>query len=900
MKRLLTLLFLAYSVFVSAQTSPVEYNGRLIVKGTHLCNQDSVPIQLRGISSAGIQWRWNCCKKQSLTVLANEWGCDIFRVAMYISEGNAYNYDSTLFIARVDSMVAICTELGMYCIIDWHQTNPGDPNNAVYKGANAFFKYMAMKHGNKPNVLFEICNEPNGGVTWPSVKKYAEPIIKTIRTYSQNIIIVGTPNWCQEIDKPASSPIDGTNILYTFHFYADSHANLKSTFQKYVGSVPLFVTEFGTGASSGMGVVNIPESNEWMKILADNKVSWCNWAYSEKAETVSALLPNSCVEYKWNNTTVSGQYMKSNLVLPDNWVPIGGRPYFTSASTDMLGTNISVQISRELKDISANSIKDFVITVNNSVAKLTSISQGADKSIVVLSVDRALTPFDILKVSYSGTAIVDQKDSMMMKFELKPIENRIKISAVSSFINDFNDTKNTGWQNNATKDFTFNESNQALNISANYATATTDLTRPFVYALPVIVNMSSTNTISVKVKTTNKLALRVDVQDANGNISNALPVIDTITTNGSYAVYTFNYSGKYSKVDSTKIAKLLFYTNPGSTYSGTFTIDSLVIGATPVRVTALSISQPLIVIRIGETAKFGCTIEPVSATNKVLLWTVEDPKIAKIDSTGEVIPLKAGISKIQVQSLDNPSITTTCTIRVSGVIIDKTLLAASLVQAQQLLDSSVSGTAIGQYPPTNYDALKSRITTLNVIVKDTTADQALIDVATLGMQTLITTFRAAKIDNVLDLSIYNATLILNNSSNFKTQAEFDALKLLITNAKVVSNNPNITNSELEKAAKDLDENVKKLITETPIENLQTYDVIITPLPIFSSAIDIKSRESIIESVKLFSLDGKLLFVLQNRMTNCVINTDTVAVGTYVLTISLQSGVSKTVMVTKLK
>ena len=113
MKRILSVLLLTYSVLASAQTTPVEYNGRLNVKGVHLCNQDSVPIQLRGMSTAGIQWHWSCVNKGSITTLSKDWGCDIIRVAMYVNEGDAYNHDTAQFISRVDSVVQICTDLGL-------------------------------------------------------------------------------------------------------------------------------------------------------------------------------------------------------------------------------------------------------------------------------------------------------------------------------------------------------------------------------------------------------------------------------------------------------------------------------------------------------------------------------------------------------------------------------------------------------------------------------------------------------------------------------------------------------------------------------------------------------------------------------------------------------------------
>ena len=72
-----------------------------------------------------------------------------------------------------------------------------------------------------PNVIYEIFNEPDYE-TWPEVKAYSEEVIKTIRAIDpDNIILVGSPRWDQDIHLPAADPIKGyANLMYTVHFYA--------------------------------------------------------------------------------------------------------------------------------------------------------------------------------------------------------------------------------------------------------------------------------------------------------------------------------------------------------------------------------------------------------------------------------------------------------------------------------------------------------------------------------------------------------------------------------------------------------------------------------------------------------------------------------------------------------
>lgn len=93
---------------------------------------------------------------------------------------------------------------------------------------NRAFQFLpgnAKKYGKQNNILYEICNEPNGNVTWAKdIKPYAKKAIKKIRKYDKkNIIIVGTPTWSQDVDVVARSPLKEKNIVYSLHFYAATH-----------------------------------------------------------------------------------------------------------------------------------------------------------------------------------------------------------------------------------------------------------------------------------------------------------------------------------------------------------------------------------------------------------------------------------------------------------------------------------------------------------------------------------------------------------------------------------------------------------------------------------------------------------------------------------------------------
>jgi aryl-phospho-beta-D-glucosidase BglC (GH1 family) len=63
---------------------------------------------------------------------------------------------------------------------------------------------MSTKYADHQNVLYEICNEPNGSANWQDVKTYASAVIPVIRRHAPNaVILVGSPTWSQDMPPAA-------------------------------------------------------------------------------------------------------------------------------------------------------------------------------------------------------------------------------------------------------------------------------------------------------------------------------------------------------------------------------------------------------------------------------------------------------------------------------------------------------------------------------------------------------------------------------------------------------------------------------------------------------------------------------------------------------------------------
>lgn len=337
-------LFLCAWVF--AQT-PVATNGQLKVVGTKLTNQNGYPIQLRGMSSHGIQWYNQCLTDASLDAVAYDWGADVFRISMYVQEGG-YETNPTYYTNLVKTLVNKVTARGMYALIDFHMLTPGDPNYNTSR-AITFFTEMANTFKNNNNILYEICNEPNGNVTWNTIKSYADQVIPVIRAIDNDApIIVGTRAWsslglsegstAQEI---LNNPLTFSNILYTFHFYAKDHRDSYLSHLDWASDrLPIFVTEFGTQEASGDGANDLAMSQRYMDLMRTKKISWANWNFSDDFRSGAVWTSGTCSGSNWTTSRLkeAGMFIRNNMLSPAD--DFGGTP-----TAENIALNKSVTVS---------------------------------------------------------------------------------------------------------------------------------------------------------------------------------------------------------------------------------------------------------------------------------------------------------------------------------------------------------------------------------------------------------------------------------------------------------------------------------------------------------------------------------------------------------------------------
>ncbi|WP_062059679.1 cellulase family glycosylhydrolase [Cellvibrio sp. OA-2007] len=352
---------------VSSSRSSVSSNGTtqgvapLVVQGNKV-TANGQPANLAGMSLFWSNTGWGGEKyytAQTVSWLKSDWKANLVRVAMGVEDAGGYLTDASNK-ARATTVIDAAIANNMYVIIDWH-THHAEDNKAQ---AITFFKEMATKYGNYNNVIYEVYNEPLN-ISWSGVlKPYATDVIKEIRAIDpDNLIIVGTPNWSQDVDVAANDPITAySNIAYTLHFYAGTHKqSLRDKAQTALNrGIALFVTEWGSVNADGGGAVNTAETNTWLSFLKTNGISHANWALNDKAEGSSALVPNASANGGWTaaQLTASGTLVRNNMISQNSGTTSSVAPSSVAPSSSRSSTPSSVAPSSVAPSSVASSVNN--------------------------------------------------------------------------------------------------------------------------------------------------------------------------------------------------------------------------------------------------------------------------------------------------------------------------------------------------------------------------------------------------------------------------------------------------------------------------------------------------------------------------------------------------------------
>lgn len=311
MKSLFGILLFSLALYVG-YAQPVKKHGALRVVGTKLVDKDGKPIVLRGMSFGWHNFWPRFYNESTVKWLHEDWKCTVIRAAMGVEPDRGYLKDSAGSIAAVKAVVDAAIKEGIYVIIDWHS------HNIQLNEARTFFARMAALYGKYPNVIYEVFNEPDYE-SWADVKAYSLEVIKTIREIDpDNIILVGSPHWDQDIQLPAADPIKGyANLMYTVHFYAGTHKQWlrDKTNAAITKGLPVFISECAGMEASGNGPINYDEWQKWVDWMETNGLSWITWSVSDKDESCSVLKPSASSKGHWKEKNLKESGIKTREYL---------------------------------------------------------------------------------------------------------------------------------------------------------------------------------------------------------------------------------------------------------------------------------------------------------------------------------------------------------------------------------------------------------------------------------------------------------------------------------------------------------------------------------------------------------------------------------------------------------
>ncbi len=294
------------------ETARPSVNGRLHVDGTQLVDASGNAVQLRGVSTHGLTWYPDFVNENLFRQVADDWGGNLIRLAMYASVYCEEGPDESYALMKKGIDAAVASD--MYVLVDWHVLEKGDPNEQL-DGAADFFGRITADYPDCPNLIFEICNEPNGPASWGDVLSYSNQIIPLIREKIPDaLIVVGTPEYDRNLGGALLRPLEYDNVMYVLHFYAASHhEGLRGELQSAVNAgLPVFISECGICESDGDGRIDFRSAAEWFHYLNDNRISYAVWSLSDKDESSAFFKPgfDPSGTIRDGDLTVSGQWVR--------------------------------------------------------------------------------------------------------------------------------------------------------------------------------------------------------------------------------------------------------------------------------------------------------------------------------------------------------------------------------------------------------------------------------------------------------------------------------------------------------------------------------------------------------------------------------------------------------------
>lgn len=283
-------------------------------KLTSLSEKGPKLVSLRGMSLYWSMWGKKYWKRESVYNLSEVWCSNVIRLPVGshdVHKGYVDFLESEL--KQLEPVIDAALDLGIYVIVDVHNHRAVRDKVA----SMGLLSAVAQKYGDSPNILYEVVNEPLVD-SWEGIKTYSEQAIDAVRVFAPNAVcLVGTPDWCKDLESPLRDPVERSNLMYTYHFYAGTHrdAERNALDRAMRAELPVFISECGVSEANGDGAPDFESFDQWLDFISRHNLSWCGWAINDKSEQSSSFesdLPN-CGLWSDESLTDVGLFFRNRI-----------------------------------------------------------------------------------------------------------------------------------------------------------------------------------------------------------------------------------------------------------------------------------------------------------------------------------------------------------------------------------------------------------------------------------------------------------------------------------------------------------------------------------------------------------------------------------------------------------
>ena len=226
----------------------------LQARGNRIVNSEGNPIRLYGLMPSDparldSQELFN----EEFYVHVRNTGANVIRLAVHPH----YWVDDPDYLWRyIDPVVSWAGENGLYVIIDWHYI--GNIETGVVHEmldisippeelTSEFWRLLASYFSGVPNVIFDIWNEPAGGISATTWQQYATEITRLIRAQGANqLVLIGGVEFARDLSWILNNPVQDENVAYAVHIYpAHSRVMWDYWFGDASQKFPVLTSEWG-------------------------------------------------------------------------------------------------------------------------------------------------------------------------------------------------------------------------------------------------------------------------------------------------------------------------------------------------------------------------------------------------------------------------------------------------------------------------------------------------------------------------------------------------------------------------------------------------------------------------------------------------------------------------------